>query len=102
MPKDVRSSLPHLLWLYELGIVLFWLHDRSPEQQRTEAFVADTIDSMVRLLALANLPGVRAVRTRMLRWVSGLIEPQPAVPDATASPTTSPPSPPPLPSAGSR
>jgi AcrR family transcriptional regulator len=78
MPKDVRASLPHLLWLYELGIVLFWLHDRSPEQTRTEEFVADTIDSMVRLLALANLPGVRAVRTRMLRWISGLIEqPQP-------------------------
>jgi AcrR family transcriptional regulator len=74
LAPDVRSTLPYLLWLYELGVVLFWLHDRSPEQRRTEEFVTDTSDSIVRLLALANLPGVRAVRNRMLRWLGGLIQ----------------------------
>ncbi|HET9050271.1 MAG TPA: TetR family transcriptional regulator [Candidatus Dormibacteraeota bacterium] len=74
LPRDVRTSLPHLLWLYELGIVLFWLHDASPDQRRTQDFVDDTIDAIVRLLPLAGLPGVRSVRTRMLRWVSTLAE----------------------------
>ena len=74
LPRDVRASLPHLLWLYELGIVLFWLHDASPDQRRTQDFVDDTIDAIVRLLPLAGLPGVRSVRTRMLRWVSTLAE----------------------------
>jgi len=73
LAPDVRSTLPYLLWLYELGIILFWLHDNSPEQRRTAEFVSDTTDSMVRLLALANLPGVRSVRNRMLRWLDGLI-----------------------------
>jgi AcrR family transcriptional regulator len=68
---DVRTALPHLLWLYELSVVLFWLHDQSPDQRRTEDFVADTSDAIVRLLPLANLPGVRTVRNRMLRWVAG-------------------------------
>ncbi len=74
LPRDVRTTLPHLLWLYELGIVLFWLHDQSPGQRRTQEFVDDTTDAIVRLLSLASLPGVRAVRTRMLRWVMGMSE----------------------------
>lgn len=78
MARDVRATLPHLLWLYELGVVLFWLHDGSPGQTRTDEFVEDTTDAIVRLLAIAGLPGLRAVRIRLLRWVSGIIEEAPA------------------------
>ena len=28
-------GLPYLLWLYEMALIMFWLYDRSPEQERT-------------------------------------------------------------------
>jgi AcrR family transcriptional regulator len=73
LPRDVAPTLPHLLWLYELGLVLFWVHDGSPEQRRSYELVDDTTDAIVRLLALAHLPGLRTIRKRTLRWVSTLI-----------------------------
>jgi AcrR family transcriptional regulator len=73
-PRDVAPTLPHLLWVYELGIVLFWVHDRSADQRKSYELVDDTTDAIVRLLALAHLPGLRIIRRRMLRWVSSLIE----------------------------
>jgi len=73
LPGDVAPTLPHLLWLYELGLVLFWVHDQSPEQRRSYELVDDTTDVIVRLLALASLPGLRTIRRRMLHWVSTLI-----------------------------
>lgn len=74
LPRDVAPTLPHLLWVYELGIVLFWVHDKSPEQRKSYELVDDTTDAIVRLLALAHLPGLRMIRRRMLHWVSSLIE----------------------------
>ena len=78
LPRDVVPTLPHLLWLYELGLVLFWVHDQSPEQRRTYELVDDSTDAIVRLLSLANIPGLRIIRKRMLGWVSGLINENPS------------------------
>ncbi len=74
LPRDVAPTLPYLLWVYELGIVLFWVHDRSPEQIKSYELVDDTTDAIVRLLSVAHLPGLRIIRRRMLHWVSSLIE----------------------------
>ncbi len=73
LPRDVAPTLPHLLWLYELGLVLFWVHDRSPQQRRSYELVDDTTEAIVRLLGLSHLPGLRTIRKRMLHWVSTLI-----------------------------
>ena len=32
--RDLAAHLPQLLWLYQMGIILFWIYDRSPDQQR--------------------------------------------------------------------
>lgn len=73
LPRDVTPVLPHLLNLYELGVILFWVHDRSPKQRRTYELVEDSTEAIVRLLSLSTMPGLRAVRRRMLHWVSDLI-----------------------------
>jgi AcrR family transcriptional regulator len=78
IPKDVAPTLPHLLWLYELGLVLFWVHDRSPDQKRSFDLADDSVDAIVRLLALANLPVLRTVRRQILKWVSAVVEEGPA------------------------
>lgn len=74
IPHDVAPSLPHILWLYEVGVVAFWVHDQSPQQQRTHELIDDSTDAIVRLLSLANLPGLRAIRKKMLRWVADLVK----------------------------
>lgn len=30
-----REKLPELLWLYKMGVILFWLCDDSPGQAKT-------------------------------------------------------------------
>jgi hypothetical protein len=30
---------PQLFWIYYLGVLLYWLHDRSPDKQQTLAFL---------------------------------------------------------------
>ena len=73
-PADLAATLPELLWLYELGLVMFWVHDNSEGQHRTYELIDDSTDAIVRLLAMANLPGLRAIRKRMLAWVSTIID----------------------------
>ncbi|WP_148613618.1 TetR/AcrR family transcriptional regulator [Nocardioides rubriscoriae] len=57
----LRAELPDLLWLLQMGVVLFWVHDRSPGQARTRTLVAQSTPVVDRLLRLARLPVVRGV-----------------------------------------
>src|SRR5579883_704679 len=29
IPEDLKTELPYLLWLYQMGIILFWIYDKS-------------------------------------------------------------------------
>jgi AcrR family transcriptional regulator len=66
MPKDLAQRLPELLWLHEMAIVMFWLHDDSPERQRTRRLVDRTVDLCARLVALASFPLLRPLRRRIV------------------------------------
>lgn len=66
VPKDLRADLPRLLWLYQMGLILFWMFDDSPRQQRTKNLVDGSLDLIVRLLALSSLPLMGPVRKRVL------------------------------------
>jgi len=28
VPADLKPQLPYVLWLYQMGLILFWLYDR--------------------------------------------------------------------------
>jgi len=72
IPKDLRAELPNLLWLYEMGIVLFWIHDTSPERRRTWRLMERSVDLIVKLIGLASLPFMGPVRRAALRVVAEL------------------------------
>lgn len=61
MTAALRAELPELLWLLQMGFVLFWVHDRSPDQARTRALVAQATPLVDRLVRLGRLPVVRGV-----------------------------------------
>jgi len=61
LPPDLRAELPELLWLMQMGIVLFWVHDDSENLRRTHLLITSTVPLVDRLLRLTRIPGVRGV-----------------------------------------
>jgi len=56
LPNSILPYLPRLLWLYQMGLLLFWVYDRSPRQQRTELLFSKSLQMMLLALKLAAVP----------------------------------------------
>ncbi|MHB8612639.1 MAG: TetR/AcrR family transcriptional regulator [Candidatus Dormibacteraceae bacterium] len=74
IPADLAAELPLLLWLYQMGVLYFWIFDRSPGRLRTLEVIDQTADLIVRLIGLANLPVLRGSRRRILALVRSVAE----------------------------
>jgi len=74
IPNDLRAELPYLLWLYHMGIILFWIHDSSRKRARTYQLIDQTVDLLDKLISLASNPLMRPVRKKALRLVVELRE----------------------------
>ena len=74
IPSDLAGELPRLLWLYQMGVLYFWMLDTSPGRLRTLEVVDETCDLIVRLVSLANLPPLRRSRQRVLALVRSIAE----------------------------
>ena len=72
VPDDLRAELPYLLWLYHMGIILFWIHDSSPKRARTYRLIDQTVDLLDKLISAASNPFMRPVRKRALKLVAEL------------------------------
>lgn len=72
IPKDLHAELPYLLWVYHMGIVLFWIHDQSPKHRRTYRLINRTVDLVDRLIHLASNPFMRPLRKQALRLLDEL------------------------------
>jgi hypothetical protein len=55
-----------LLWLYSMGVVLYWVHDTSPGCQRTYRLIDSTAPIAERLVRMARLPGLRSLSRQLL------------------------------------
>ena len=67
---DLRAELPTLLWFYYMGMVLFWLHDRSFGRRRTNQLLESSADLIVKLASLSGLPlmsGWRKVALNLIK-----------------------------------
>lgn len=74
VPKDLMAELPLMLWLYHMGITLFWIHDSSPHQTRTFRLIERTVDILVKLIGLASNPLMRPLRRSAVRLIAELRE----------------------------
>jgi len=66
---ELARELPELLWLYHLGVVLFWVHDRSPGAARTLLLVDRTVPIVARLVRLSRLPVLRPLGRQVVDLV---------------------------------
>lgn len=56
LPRRIAPYLPRLLWLYQMGLILFWVYDRSPQQQRTTVLFEKSLKMLLVILRIAALP----------------------------------------------
>jgi len=74
IPEDLRPALPRILWMYQMGAVLFWIYDRSPEQRRTRALLDQSLRLVVTLIKLSGLPLMRPLRRLVIELVASITE----------------------------
>ncbi len=71
IPADLKPRLPYLLWLYQMAVIMFWLYDRSPNQERTWKLLDKSLALLVNLLRLSSLPLTKPLRKTLLELVEG-------------------------------
>lgn len=69
IPADLRPRLPYLLWLYQMALIMFWLYDRSPDQERTQRLMEKSLGLLVNLLRISSLPLMKPLRKTALELV---------------------------------
>jgi len=69
IPADVRAELPRLLWIYHMGVVLYWIHDRSPDRAKTRRLIDLSVELIAKLVAIASNPLMLPLRKAALRMI---------------------------------
>jgi AcrR family transcriptional regulator len=63
---EFREELPELLWLYSMGIVLYWVHDSSEGCRKTYLLVERTVPLVNRMVMMSRLPGFKSVARELV------------------------------------
>lgn len=69
MPKDLAAHLPKMLWLYQMGLILYWIYDRSPHQQRTQRLLTASLSLIVNGINLARFALLKPLRTKIVELI---------------------------------
>ena len=72
VPSELAAELPRLLWTYSMGMLLYWIHDRSVGRESTRAFVEQTVDLVATSIKLASNPLLRPLRTKVIELMRRL------------------------------
>jgi AcrR family transcriptional regulator len=70
--RDLRAQLPELLWLYSLGVILYWVHDSSPGCTKTYALIDQTVPLADRLLSLSRHRVLNSALTDVISIIDDL------------------------------
>ncbi len=65
--NEIAGILPTLLWLYHLGLQHLWLHDATPNRERTRRRTNESIAVVVRLIELLLRPPFKPVRSALVQ-----------------------------------
>lgn len=74
VPDDLRPHLPGVLWMYQMGLLLFWVYDRSTGQVRTRRVVDASLKIVVSLIKLSGFPLMRPVRKTVIELLTAMAE----------------------------
>jgi AcrR family transcriptional regulator len=74
VPRDLEPELPGVLWLFQMGVIFFWVTDESPGQERSTRLLdlgAKIVTNLVRLSGLPLMRPVRKVALDLIAIVKG-------------------------------
>lgn len=87
VPEDLRDILPELMWLSQMGLVLYWIFDRTPERERSYRLAERGAKLTARGVYLARFrvlrPLVREVHELFTDFLPGMTK---VLPTPAASP----------------
>lgn len=66
VPTDLAAHLPKLLWLFQMGLILHWIYDRSPEQRQTEMLRRKSLALVVALLKMSRFALLKPLRSKVV------------------------------------
>lgn len=67
--RDLEPHLPGVLWFFQMGVILFWVIDESPNQARTERLLGLGSKSVATLIRISALPLMRSLRKTALQLI---------------------------------
>jgi AcrR family transcriptional regulator len=74
VPADLAPHVGKILWFYQMGLILFWIHDRSANQIRTRTLLEKSLEVVVTLIKVSNVPLLKPARKRVADIVQILSE----------------------------
>ena len=72
VPDDLDAEMPELLWLLQMAIVLFWIHDASPNRRRTRALIDKVSGIVARLIGLSGKAWMAPLRKQAVELLHQL------------------------------
>jgi AcrR family transcriptional regulator len=69
IPRDLEAHLPGVLWLFQMGVIFFWVIDDSPNQARTARLLELSAKSVASLIRVSALPILRPLRKTALQLI---------------------------------
>jgi AcrR family transcriptional regulator len=73
IPRDLEPHLPDVLWLFQMGVIYFWVIDESPDQTRTGRLLELAAKCVAALVRVSALPLMRPVRKTALQLI-GIVQ----------------------------
>ncbi len=58
---EVALHLPELLWLYQLGIIYYWISDTSTAHRNTDILINESLDLVFKLIKMSKLPFFKTI-----------------------------------------
>ncbi|POX54243.1 TetR family transcriptional regulator [Streptomyces sp. Ru71] len=82
VPEELRDALPELMWLAQMGLVLYWIFDRTPGRERSYRLAERGARITARGVSLARFrvlrPLVREVHELFTEFLPGMTRVLPA------------------------
>jgi AcrR family transcriptional regulator len=66
VPAELAAHLPKLLWLYQMGLILYWIYDRSPGQRQTRMLRKKSLALLVSGLKIAGFALLKPLRSKIV------------------------------------
>ena len=66
LPRDLQQLLPIALWALQMGVLILFIYDDTPNQKRTRKLVDGALDLTVRFLSIAKNPLLKPIRSKVL------------------------------------